>query len=97
VLAVTRFRDLDEAVRLANSTAYGLAAYGWTTQMTRGFALAKGLQTGLTMINATPAISEGPGFAFSGEPYGLSGQGVEGGIAGLETYMRRQTTWFNHG
>jgi gamma-glutamyl-gamma-aminobutyraldehyde dehydrogenase len=97
VLAVMRFRDLDEAVRLANSTTYGLAAYGWTTQMTRGFALAKALQTGLTMINATPAIGEGPGCAFSGEPHGLSGQGVEGGIAGLETYMRRQTTWFNHG
>jgi hypothetical protein len=35
--------------------------------------------------------------AISGEPYGLSGMGVEGGKAGVESYMRRHTVWFNHG
>jgi acyl-CoA reductase-like NAD-dependent aldehyde dehydrogenase len=97
VLSVMRFRNLEEALRLANATPYGLAAYVWTTQMVRGFGLARALQTGLTMINAMPALGEGPGYAFSGEPYGLSGVGAEGGIAGLQMYTRRQTTWFNHG
>jgi acyl-CoA reductase-like NAD-dependent aldehyde dehydrogenase len=97
VLSVLRFRDFDEAVRLAGGTPYGLAAYVWTTQMDLAFKVSKALQTALTMISAVPVTGEGPGYGFSGEPYGLSGIGVEGGLAGLETYMRRQTTWFNHG
>ena len=97
VLSVLRFRNLEEAIRLAAGTPYGLAAYAWTTQLTVGFKLSNALQTGVTMVNAVPVTGEGPGYGFSGEPYGLSGVGVEGGVAGLETYMRRQTTWFNHG
>jgi acyl-CoA reductase-like NAD-dependent aldehyde dehydrogenase len=97
VLSVLRFRNVDEAIRLAASTAYGLAAYVWTSQITVGFKLSSALQTALTMVSAVPVTGEGPGYGFSGEPYGLSGVGIEGGIAGLETYMRRQTTWFTHG
>lgn len=97
VLSVLRFRDFDEAIRLAAGTPYGLAAYVWTTRMDLAFKISKTLQTALTMISAVPVTGEGPGYGFSGEPYGLSGIGVEGGLAGLETYMRRQTTWFNHG
>lgn len=97
VLSVFRFRNLDEAVRLAAATTYGLAAYVWTTQLSVGFKLCNVLQTALTMVSGVPVRGEGPGYGFSGEPYGLSGIGVEGGVAGLETFMRRQTTWFNHG
>jgi acyl-CoA reductase-like NAD-dependent aldehyde dehydrogenase len=97
VLSILRFRTFEEAVRLAASTAYGLAAYVWTSQLTVGFRLSNALQTALTMVSAVPVTGEGPGYGFSGEPYGLSGVGIEGGIAGLESYMRRQTTWFTHG
>jgi acyl-CoA reductase-like NAD-dependent aldehyde dehydrogenase len=97
VLSVLRFRDFEEAVRLAAGTAYGLAAYVWTSQLGLAFKLGNALQTALTMISAAPVRGEGPGYGFSGEPSGLSGVGVEGGLAGLETYMRRQTIWFNHG
>jgi len=97
VLSVLRFRTLEEAVRLAAGTTYGLAAYVWTSRLAVGFQLSNALQTALTMVSALPVMGEGPGPGFSGEPYGLSGIGIEGGIAGLEAYMRRQTTWFNHG
>lgn len=97
VLSVLRFRNLEDAIRLAAGTAYGLAAYVWTSQLGTGFKLSNELQTALTMVSAVPVTGEGPGYGFSGEPYGLSGVGIEGGLAGLETYMRRQTTWFNHG
>lgn len=97
VLSVLRFRNFEEAVRLATNTRYGLAAYVWTSQLSVGFRLSNALQTALTMVSAAQVTGEGPGHAFSGEPYGLSGIGIEGGVAGLETYMRRQTTWFNHG
>lgn len=97
VLSVLRFRDFEDAVRLAADSAYGLAAYVWTSQLGLAFRLTNALQTAMTMISTVAVTGEGPGYGFSGEPYGLSGVGVEGGLAGLETYMRRQTTWFNHG
>lgn len=97
VLSVLRFRTIDEAICLAAGTAYGLAAYVWTSQLGTAFKVSNALQTALTMVSATPVAGEGPGYGFSGEPYGLSGIGVEGGLAGLQTYMRRQTTWLNHG
>ncbi len=97
VLSVMRFRDFDEAVRLADATCYGLAAYLWTNRSDIGFRLANSLQTALTMVNAATVASEGPGYAFSGEPARLSGVGAECGVAGFESYRRRQTLWLNHG
>jgi acyl-CoA reductase-like NAD-dependent aldehyde dehydrogenase len=97
VLSVLRFHDTQDAIRLANATCYGLAAYVWTAQMTTAFKLANAIPTAYTMINAVGPTGEGPGHAFSGEPFGLSGLGVEGGVGGLETYLRRQTVCFSHG
>jgi acyl-CoA reductase-like NAD-dependent aldehyde dehydrogenase len=97
VLAVTSFKDMDEAVRLARSTRYGLAAYVWSANPSVGFGIANALQTAITLVNASNVGGAGPGFSFSGEPAGLSGVGVEGGLAGLEAYTRRQTIWINHG
>lgn len=96
VLSVFTFSSCEEAVRLATSTEYGLAAYVWTSQLAVGFNVSGALQTALTMVSAAPVTGEGAGHGFSGEPCGLSGIGIEGGLAGLEAYMRRQTTWFAH-
>jgi 4-(gamma-glutamylamino)butanal dehydrogenase len=97
VLSVLGFQDTDEAIRLANSTCYGLSAYVWTSRAQTAFRVANEVHAGYTLVNAIAPRGEGPGMAISGEPYGLSGMGVEGGKAGLESYMRRHTVWFNHG
>lgn len=97
VLSVQRFRDLDEAVELANSTCYGLAAYVWTARTSTAFKVANSVHAAVAMVNAVAPGGEGPAHAFSGEPFGLSGVGIEGGIAGLMTYTRLQTMWINHG
>lgn len=97
VVTVLPFADDAEAIRLANDTDYGLAAYVWTTNMARGFQLANAMATAVTIVNAGAIASSGPGHAFSGEPARMSGIGVEGGVAGLEAYQRRQTIWINHG
>ena len=96
VLSVTSFKDEDEAIQLANSTAYGLAAHVWTPSLSTGMKLSKGIKAGMISIYAKPPIGEASG-ALSVEPYGQSGVGVEGGLAGLETFLRRQLTWFHHG
>ena len=97
VVTVLSFADEDEAIRLANDTVYGLAAYVWTSNLARGFHLANAMDTAVTVVNAGAIASSGPGHAFSGEPARMSGIGVEGGVAGLEAYQRRQTIWINHG
>jgi acyl-CoA reductase-like NAD-dependent aldehyde dehydrogenase len=97
VLSVMSFEDIGEAIELANHTSYGLAAYVWSARMATGFRVANSIQTAYTIVGADGLLGEGPGHAFSGEPFGLSGTGVEGGLAGLETYFRRQTVWVSHG
>ncbi len=96
VLSVTTFNDEAEAIALANGTNYGLAAYVWTADLARGMRLSKSIRS-FVMINAILPVGEGCGHAGSLEPDGLSGVGAEGGIGGLQSYMRRKLVWFNHG
>jgi acyl-CoA reductase-like NAD-dependent aldehyde dehydrogenase len=95
VLSVTAFDDEAEAIRLANGTPYHLAAGVWTASLSTGMRMAKGIRSAV-FINACAPAGEGPGHAFSREPTGQSGIGIEGGIPGMESYLRRQLVWFNH-
>lgn len=94
VLSVTPFDTEQEASRLANDTRYGLAAYIWTADLSRGMRMSKSIRSSV-FVNAAPP-TEGAGFAASAEPFRESGLGAEGGLAGLESYTRRQLTWFSH-
>lgn len=95
VLSVIPFDREDEAVRIANGTPYGLAAYVWTADLSRGMRMAKSIRS-LVMINSAAPSGEGAGAAVSWEPVGMSGIGAESGLPGLESYLRRQLVWFNH-
>ena len=63
VLAATTFDTVDEAVQLANSTKYGLAAYVWTRDVSRTMHLMRYLKSGLVASYAAMPKSEGPGSA----------------------------------
>ena len=95
VLAVTPFDDEAEAIRLANGTRYGLAAYVWTADLARGLRM-KEIRSSV-WIYASRATGGGAGHATPLEPYGQSGVGVEGGLAGIQSYMRRQTLAYHYG
>ena len=97
VLSVMGFNDTDDAIRLANSTSYGLAAYVWTNDSRKGLKIANNVNTAVTCLNAAAPAGEGAGHAFSAEPYGMSGTGTEGGMDGLESFCRRHFLWVNHG
>jgi acyl-CoA reductase-like NAD-dependent aldehyde dehydrogenase len=96
VLAVIPFDDEMEAINLANDTVYGLAAFVWTANLATGMRVGKGIRSSV-LINAAAPAGEGAGHALSSEPLGQSGIGAESGMAGLESYLRRQLLWFNHG
>lgn len=95
VLSVIAFDDEAEAISIANETIYGLAAYVWTASLSTGMRMAKALRSSVRISSAAP-VGEGAGHGSSFEPSGESGIGTEGGIAGMESYLRRQRIWFNH-
>lgn len=95
VLSVIPFDDEQEAIRIANDTIYGLTAYVWTANLSTGMRMAKALRSSVR-VNSVVPIGEGPGYASSSEPARQTGIGVEGGLAGMESYLRRQTITFNH-
>lgn len=83
------FRDEEHAVRLANSTAYGLSAIVWTSDVGRAHRVAHAIDAGIVVVNATrmPTGSISPD-VLSAEPQRQSGWGVEGGLGGLASYTR---------
>jgi 5-carboxymethyl-2-hydroxymuconic-semialdehyde dehydrogenase len=52
VVCVTPFDDEDEAIRLANDTKYGLAAYIWTENLRRGHRVAHRVDAGMLWLNS---------------------------------------------
>jgi acyl-CoA reductase-like NAD-dependent aldehyde dehydrogenase len=94
VLSVIAFDDAAEAVRIANSTIYGLAAYVWTSNLATALQMTKVRSS--IWVTAGAQAGEGAGHAASFEPFGQSGIGVEGGIAGMQSYQRRQLISISH-
>lgn len=82
VLAITPFDGSeDEAIRMGNDTAYGLAAYLSTSDAEKGDRVGRGLRAGMVRVNGSGL---GMGHPFGG--YKQSGNGREGGIWGLEDF-----------
>jgi aldehyde dehydrogenase (NAD+) len=87
VQTVIAFDDLDEAVALANDSAYGLAAGVFTRDIGTGHRLARLLEAGQVQINGYPL--GGVETPFGG--YKNSGMGREKGLAALEHYTQLKT------
>ena len=82
VLPIIRYRDLDEAVALANGTEFGLDASVWGMNPEQTNAVASRLEAGTVFINKHAEIA--PNVPFGGIK--CSGLGVEFGIEGLQAY-----------
>lgn len=82
VLSILKAADEAEAVRIANDTEYGLAAYVQTGDPERAERVAARLRAGAVHVNGGGI---GWGSPFGG--YKASGNGREGGILGIEDYQ----------
>jgi aldehyde dehydrogenase (NAD+) len=88
VLSVIRYEgDDDEAVRVANNSRYGLSGYVQSSDEERAWSVARRLKAGTVNINNSFYLA--PDAPFGG--YGISGDGVEHGIAGFREYLRIKT------
>ena len=84
VLAIQTFRTIDEVIDKANNTSYGLSAGVWTDKGSKIFQLTKALKAGVVWANTYNKFD--PTSPFGG--YKESGFGREGGMHGLEAYLK---------
>lgn len=86
VIPVQTFTDEDEALRKANDTDYGLAAYIFTENTNRAIRASEKLEYGIVGVNDVfPAVPEAP---FGGIKQ--SGIGKEGGHHGMEEFLEKK-------
>ncbi|HEX3042820.1 MAG TPA: aldehyde dehydrogenase family protein [Solirubrobacterales bacterium] len=83
VLAIQPYEGEDDAVRIANSTPYGLAGGVWSADSDRAIAVARRIRTGQIEINGGAFNPLAP---FGG--YGQSGHGRENGRYGIEELLQ---------
>jgi aldehyde dehydrogenase (NAD+) len=89
VVAVTRFTDEQDAVRLANDSEFGLAAYIWTADIRRAHSVADQLQAGNVWINGFIGIPVSVPFG----GHKQSGYGRIGGREGIREFTRTKNVW----
>ncbi|PXY29385.1 betaine-aldehyde dehydrogenase [Prauserella coralliicola] len=90
VAVILPFRDTDEAIRLANDTAFGLAANVWAPDLGEGRRVAERLRAGTVWVNGGGAMR--PDAPFGGS--GRSGIGREIGEWGIHEYLEpRHIQW----
>ena len=87
VLAVIKYRDDDDAVRIANSSRYGLSGAVSSASLERALGVARRIRTGTVSVNGGAWF--GPDSPFGGSK--VSGVGREHGIAGFEEYLETKT------
>ena len=83
VAPLFRFHTEEEAIRLANDTPFGLAAYFYARDVGRIFRVAEAIESGMIGINEGIISTEVAPFGGVKE----SGLGREGGLYGIEEYL----------
>ena len=90
--AIVRFRDEDDAVRIANDTNFGLAAAVWTENVRRAHRMVPRLRAGTVWVNQ----SRSGEFARPFGGFKQSGVGRELGTEALHAYTEPKSVFIAH-
>jgi aldehyde dehydrogenase (NAD+) len=90
-VSVTRFKDEDEVIRIANATDYGLGGGLWTRDLQRAHRVAQAMQSGMVWVNSYKRVN--PGSPFGGVK--ASGYGREMGFEAMHDYTDPKSVWVN--
>jgi len=92
VLVAIRWSDEAEAIRMANDSHYGLAAYVWTHDIGTGLRTAHAIESGWVQVNQ--GLGQVPGMSYGG--YKQSGIGRESSLEGmLDSFTQRKNVTVN--
>lgn len=89
VLSVIKFRDEEEAIRIANDTRFGLAAAVWTQNVHRAHRVAHRLRAGTVWVNAYRVVS----FLTPFGGFKESGLGRENGVDSIREYTETKSVY----
>ncbi|ARU60091.1 betaine-aldehyde dehydrogenase [Tumebacillus avium] len=92
VVAAMPFDDIDDVIKRANLSTYGLAAGVWTQSMNTAFNVAHKLKAGSVWINCYNMFDAASPFG----GYKQSGIGREMGEYALENYTQIKSIWLNY-
>ncbi|MGJ4882859.1 aldehyde dehydrogenase family protein [Bradyrhizobium sp. HKCCYLRH1065] len=92
VLGVAPFDDRTEALRLANATVYGLAAFVFSRNLATGLTLAERLEAGSVWVNDIQRSNQRAPFGGMKQ----SGIGREKGRYGIEDYLEYKTIYLSY-
>ncbi|NYT22702.1 aldehyde dehydrogenase [Alcaligenaceae bacterium] len=93
VLSIIRFKDEEDALRIANDVRFGLAAAVWTQDIGRAIRMSERLQAGTVWVNTYRAVS----FMAPFGGYKDSGLGRENGVDAIQEYLQTKCVWINSG
>src|SRR5262249_12147931 len=92
VLVAIRWTDESEAIRMANQSHYGLAAYVWTRDIGRALRAAHSIEAGWVQVNQ--GLGQSPGHSYGGVKQ--SGIGCEFSLEGmLDSFTQRKNVTVN--
>lgn len=91
VLAVLKFKDEEDAIRIGNDIRFGLAAGVWTSSLHRAMLMSERLKAGTVWINNYRSSS----FTTPFGGFKQSGIGREGGVEAVKEFMEAKSVWIS--
>lgn len=92
VLAAIPFDDIDDAIRIANDTVYGLAAGVWTSNLSTAHRMSRELKAGNVYVNTYGGADITTPLAGMKQ----SGNGADRSLHALEKFTNVKTVWMHH-